>query len=101
MAWQQRRPRGRVGAEVGSLDGRGSMAAWISRRLARSRVERRDGKAEGGWRGEHHDAWSGEVIGHRNGGVVEQTSCLLDRSAAQAQEDSVRSSGRPTGSIIE
>jgi hypothetical protein len=59
------------------------------------------GRQRGGWRGEHHDGWSGEVIGHRNGGVVEQTSCLLDRSAAQAQEDSVRSSGRPTGSIIE
>jgi hypothetical protein len=70
--------------KAGSLDRRGSMAAWISRRLAQSRVDAVTGRQRGGRRDEHCDRQSGEVISHRDGGVGEQAGCLLDQSAAQA-----------------
>ena len=77
-----------MGAGAGSLDGRGSKAAWISRRLARSRVDAVTGRERGGRLGEHCNGWSGEVsvaeMGSRGGG----------RSATEDQKDSVRSSYR-------
>jgi hypothetical protein len=62
---------------------------------------RRGGEAEGQttrWTPQRAE-W-GSYRSHR-WGVVEQAGCLLGRSAVQAQEHSVRSSGRPTGSIAD
>jgi hypothetical protein len=47
----------------------------------------------------HSDRRTGEVIGHRDGRVGEQTRCLLGRSATQARKDSVQPSKCPIESI--
>ena len=77
-----------MGAGVGSMDGRGSMAAYISCRSAQERV----GAVMGGGgadNAKHSDGRTREVLGRRDGRVGEQTRCLLGRFTAQARKDSV------------